>query len=215
MKIVKLWRVARSPNFLLYIIALFDQDFRMIEDQWISDLEKSERYAVQHDTHIIGSLTTMAIEDEQRIVRKMEQIGLKMIEVDAGCPHYDDFQRDEWGTDKLLTARTMNDLISKVKPITEVVSIPVVVKLSPMAFADLVSMTRWAIEKCGAAGVTCHNRFMGLMIDIETENPFLHSYASVGGPWMLPLSLRWVGKSIKLSLRFQYLGLQEHLTGKM
>lgn len=190
----ELVRGGKIPRFFTLYYRAIRPGFPDDEDKWIADLEKSEKYAIQHDTHVIGSLTTMAIEDERRIARKMEQIGLKMIEVDAGCPHFDDFRGDEWGTDKLLTARTMNDLVSKVKPITEVVSIPVIVKLSPMAYADLVSMTRWSIEKCGAVGVTCHNRFMGLMIDIETGKPFLQSYASVGGPWMLPLSLRWVGK---------------------
>ena len=193
-EIRELVRGGKIPRFFTLYYRAIRPGFPDDEDKWIADLEKSEKYAIQHDTHVIGSLTTMAIEDERRIARKMEQIGLKMIEVDAGCPHFDDFRGDEWGTDKLLTARTMNDLVSKVKPITEVVSIPVIVKLSPMAYADLVSMTRWSIEKCGAVGVTCHNRFMGLMIDIETGKPFLQSYASVGGPWMLPLSLRWVGK---------------------
>ncbi len=182
------------PKFFTLYYRAVRPGFPDNEDQWIEELEKSEKYAARHDAHIIGSLTTMASEDERRVARKMEQIGLKMIEVDAGCPHFDEYKGDEWGIDKLVTARTMNDLIGKVKPVTEAVSIPVFVKLSPMAYSDLVSMTRWAVEKCGAAGVTCHNRFTGLMIDIETGRPFLEGYAGVGGPWMLPLSLRWVGR---------------------
>lgn len=165
------------------------------EDEWIEELEKSEKYAVQHDAHVVGSMTTMSAEDEKRVARKMEQIGLKILEIDAGCPLFDEYAGDEYaGMERLVTARTMNDLINKVRPVTEVVSIPVFVKLSPMAYIDLISMTRWAVEKCGAVGVTCHNRFNGLMIDIETGKPFLQGYAGVGGPWMLPLSLRWVGR---------------------
>ncbi|OGP89701.1 MAG: hypothetical protein A2156_00640 [Deltaproteobacteria bacterium RBG_16_48_10] len=182
-------------SFTLYYRAV-RPGFPDHEDEWIEELEKSEKYAVQHDAHVIGSLTTMPTEDQRRVSKKMEQIGLKILEIDAGCPHFDEYTGDEYrgGNETLVTARTLNDLIRKVKPVTEVVTIPVFVKLSPMAYSDLVSMTRWAVEKCGAVGVTCHNRFTGLMIDIETGKPYLQGYAGVGGPWMLPLSLRWVGR---------------------
>ena len=182
-------------NFTLFYRAV-RPGFPDNEDQWIEELEKSEKYAVQHDAHVIGSLTTMPTEDQRRVSKKMEQIGLKMLEIDAGCPHYDEFTGDAYkvGDETLIIARTFEHITSKVKPVTETVSIPVFVKLSPMAYGDLVSQTRWAMEKCGAAGVTCYNRFIGLMVDTEAGKPFLQTYGGVGGPWMLPLSLRWVGK---------------------
>jgi dihydroorotate dehydrogenase (fumarate)/dihydropyrimidine dehydrogenase (NAD+) subunit PreA len=177
------------------------------EDEWIEELEKSEKYAVLHDAHVVGSLTTMPVEDQKRVARKMEQIGLTMLEIDAGCPHFDEYVGGKYeGMEKLVTARKVSDLNDKVKPVTEAVSVPVFAKLSPMAYTDLVTLTRWVVETCGASGVTCHNRFMGLMIDIEAGKPFLQGYAGVGGPWMLPLSLRWVGRIHQAMPKVQVLG---------
>jgi dihydroorotate dehydrogenase/Pyruvate/2-oxoacid:ferredoxin oxidoreductase delta subunit len=158
------------------------------EDKWIEELEKTEKYAVQNDAHVIGSLFTMPAEDQARISKKMEQIGLKMLEIDAGCPHPTELRATGF-----VTVRDVDVMKQNVTPVTNAVSIPVFAKLSPMT-TDLVTMAHCATNQCGAAGVTCHNRFMGFLIDIETGKPLLSGYAGVGGPWMLPISLRWVSK---------------------
>lgn len=182
-------RGGNIPKFYTFYSRSCAPGFPDNEDEWLEELEKSEKYAVEQGAHVIGSLITMPTEDQIRVARKMEEIGLKMLEIDVGCPHPDEYM----GTERLVTARYVDDLRDKVKPVTDAVSIPVFAKLSPMA-TDLVNMAHSAVKEFGAAGVTCHNRFLGLMIDIEAGKPFLSGYAGVGGPWMLPLSLRWVGK---------------------
>jgi dihydroorotate dehydrogenase (fumarate)/dihydropyrimidine dehydrogenase (NAD+) subunit PreA len=77
-----------------------------------------------------------------------------------------------------------------VRAVKEVVSIPVVVKLTPDQSRPLDVARR--VREAGADAVTATNRYTGFAVDIETGEPRLAGPAGIGGPWTKPLSLRWV-----------------------
>jgi dihydroorotate dehydrogenase (fumarate)/dihydropyrimidine dehydrogenase (NAD+) subunit PreA len=79
-----------------------------------------------------------------------------------------------------------------IKTVTDAVSIPIVAKLTPQV-NDLAEMAR-LMKTNGAAGVTVSNRYVGFAVDIDTAKPQLSGWAGVGGPWMKPLTLRWISK---------------------
>jgi len=122
------------------------------------------------------------------------QAGADMVELDMGCPHPKGLAYKtggEVGQDPELAA-------SITKLVKEAVEVPVFVKLTPEAVD--VTLVAKNVEKAGANGVTAINRYPALDIDVETGRPLLHS--SVGGPWMLPITLKWIAKlasTIKIS----------------
>ncbi len=157
------------------------------EDDWMEELVRTQQYAAQHDAVVIGSVAGHpTIEETIRLARKIEQTGVKMLEIDLGCPQVE--QMEEKGA--LL--KREEEYFERTKALTEVLSIPLIIKLSPQQ-SDLVETSR-GVSEVGAAAVTCHNRFLGFMPDLETAKPILWTFGGVGGPWMLPIALRWVAK---------------------
>ena len=51
------------------------------------------------------------------------------------------------------------------------------------------------MREAGASAVTLTNRFLGFVVNIETARPFIYGHAGVGGPWVKPLTLRWISKT--------------------
>lgn len=157
------------------------------EDDWIEELAKTQEYAAKSDAHVIGSIFgSKVIEDMTRLARKMEQAGLKMLEVDLGCPNVEKMK------EKGALLKTSQDYFDIAREIVKSVSIPVIIKLSPQQ-ADLAATAK-GVKEAGAAGVTCQNRFLGLCIDIDNAKPYIWGWAGVGGPWMLPISIGWVSR---------------------
>jgi len=169
------------------------------EDEWIEELAKAQKYASKFDSYVIGSIFgSKVIGDMTRLARKMEQAGLKMLEIDLGCPNVEQM-REKGG---LL--KTSQDYFDVTREIVKSVSIPVSIKLSPQQ-ADL-AVTAKGVKEVGAAAVTCHTRFLGLCIDIDNAKPHIWGLAGVGGPWMLPITLGWVSRIYDAVPGFPILG---------
>jgi dihydroorotate dehydrogenase (fumarate)/dihydropyrimidine dehydrogenase (NAD+) subunit PreA len=157
------------------------------EDAWIEELAKTQEYAAKSDSYVIGSIFgSKVIDDMTRLAGKMEQAGLKMLEVDLGCPNVEKMK------EKGGLLKTSQDYFDVTQEIVKSVSIPVIIKLSPQQ-ADLAATAK-GVREVGAAGVTCQNRFLGLCIDIDNAKPYIWGWAGVGGPWMLPISIGWVSR---------------------
>lgn len=157
------------------------------EDDWLEELTKTQKYAEKSGAQIIGSVFGETdVNDMIRLAKGIEQTGIKMLELDLGCPQPEEMEIQGG----LLKAS--QEYIDVTKAVVKNVSIPVFIKLSPQQ-ADLVVTTK-AVKEAGAAGVTCHNRFLGFCIDIDNARPYIWGWAGVGGPWMLPIALRWVSK---------------------
>ena len=169
------------------------------EDEWIEELAKTQEYASKFDAFVIGSIFGSAdINDMTRLARKMEQAGLKMIEIDLGCPNVEKMK------EKGALLKTSQDYFDVAQGIVKSVSIPVFIKLSPQQ-ADLAATAR-GVKEVGAAGVCCQNRFLGLCIDIDNAKPYIWGWAGVGGPWMLPITLGWVSRIYDAVPDFPILG---------
>ena len=77
-----------------------------------------------------------------------------------------------------------------VAAVKAVVDIPIMVKLSPMA--DNLMVIAQSVQQAGAEAVTVNGRFTGFCVDITTGQPYIGGPAGVGGPWVKPITLRWV-----------------------
>lgn len=169
------------------------------EDEWIEELTKAQKYASASDAYIIGSIFgSKVIDDMTRLAKKMEQAGLKALEVDLGCPNVEKMK------EKGALLKVSQDYFDVAREIVTSVSIPVFIKLSPQQ-ADLAATAK-GVKEVGAAGVVCQNRFLGLSIDINSAKPHIWGWAGVGGPWMLPISIGWVSRIHDTVPNFPVLG---------
>lgn len=156
---------------------------------WIETLQRVQEVADKHGSVLVGSIGTGPLEKMVETAVRMEKAGLRIIELDAGCPQVSQLGLSQ--TDmELVKSHDIAGMIAKA--VTDAVSIPVIYKVAAEGH-DIIETCR-AVKEAGAAGVTLINRYVGFLVDIESGSPHLNSMAGVGGPWVLPLSLRWVSQ---------------------
>ncbi len=167
-------------------------------EAWLKEMKKTKEYAEDTGAVLIGSIVGRTFDEWGKLGKMMEEVGADMIELDLGCPHPRELHyksSSEIGQDPEAAA-----LVTKV--VKEATTIPVFSKLTPEA-VNVVTVAQ-AVEKAGADGITAINRFPALEVDIETGRPLLHStFAGVGGPWMRPITLKWIAKlarSVKIPI---------------
>ncbi len=158
--------------------------------EWMKVLKEVKRIADAEGTVLIGSGLGPHIEDWVEQAKMMEDIGLEIVELNFGCPHPYSMKLGaktgmEIGQDIELSSEI-------VKAVTSAVSIPIIAKLTQQV-TDVVAVAQ-AMKDSGAAGVTISNRYVGFVVDVETGKPLLNGWAGVGGPWVKPLTLRWISK---------------------
>ncbi len=154
---------------------------------WLKEVEQARKIGDKEGCVVIGSIASTEVEGWVKLAKMMEQTGVKMIELNFGCPHPAQMEETKTG---MLVGQDKELASEIVRAVTENVPIPVVVKLTPQV-ADMVEIAR-AVKEAGASAVTVMNRFMGFCVDVEKAEPYIYGLAGVGGPWAKPLTLRWV-----------------------
>lgn len=158
-------------------------------EEWMEELKEVQTAAQQNDCVLIGSVGGTVSESWAKISRMIEDVGIKLIELNFGCPHPSEMEGAKTG---MLIGQDREAAMEITYAVVKAVKVPVIIKFTPQV-ADLVEMVK-AVKSAGASAVTLTNRFVGFCLDIETGKPYLHGWAGVGGPWVKPLILRWVSK---------------------
>ena len=154
---------------------------------WAAWLKETQAYADDRGAHIIASVGAGSFDSWQDISRMAEDCGIPMLELNLGCPHPTQMEGAQAG---VLICQNPAASAEVTAAVVEAVNIPVMVKLSPEA-ANLTVIAQ-SVQAAGAAAVTVNSRFTGFCVDIETGAPFIGGPAGVGGPWIKPVTLRWV-----------------------
>lgn len=154
---------------------------------WMKEMREARRYCDKYDTILIGSVGGGSFEEWINLSKELVEAGADILELNFGCPHPRGQKLGyELGRDPELGAEI-------VRAIKKELSIPVFVKLTAEG-TDIVEVAK-KIVSAGADGITAVNRFQALDIDINTGRPLLHgTFAGIGGPWMLPITLKWIAK---------------------
>ncbi|ADL12006.1 4Fe-4S dicluster domain-containing protein [Acetohalobium arabaticum] len=161
-------------------------------DEWMKQMEEAAEYCHEHDVRLIGSISGTTMESWQDLAQRIEATGIDMLELNFGCPHPRDL---DYKSGQVLGS-SPEAAAEVTEAVVEVVDIPVFIKVTPEAVSPVEVTKR--VTEAGAAGVTAINRYPALDIDIEDGRPLLHStYAGVGGPWMRPITLKWLSKISK------------------
>ncbi len=161
-------------------------------DDWLRQLEEATEYCHENDVRMVGSISGTTMDKWQELAQQQEEIGVDMLELNFGCPHPRDL---DYKSGQVLGS-SPKAAAEVTKAVAEVIDIPLFIKVTPEAVSP-VEVTRKVME-AGADGVTAINRFPALDIDLDTGRPLLHgTYSGVGGPWMRPITLKWLSKISK------------------
>ena len=159
-------------------------------DAWAAELRAAVAYAEQRDTVVIGSVAGTEPKAWAELCRVVESTGVPLIEMNFGCPHPSEMVGAKTG---MVVGQDPEAAAEAVAAAAAAVQVPLIAKLTPQV-SDVVAVAR-RVREAGASAVTLTNRFMGFAVDAETARPHIYGWAGVGGPWVKPLTLRWVSKS--------------------
>lgn len=157
--------------------------------EWMDELGEARKAGAENDCVVIGSIAGSSPAGWAQLARMVEDTGVPLLELNFGCPHPSEMKGTPTG---MLVGQDKAAAMEATAAAVQAVKIPVVVKLTPQV-TDVVEMAR-AVKSAGASGVTIINRFVGFVVDAETAKPLIHGWGGVGGPWVKPLTLRWVSK---------------------
>lgn len=157
-------------------------------DRWLDDAVELDREAKLQDAYAIPSIIVADLDRAVEMARKVEQAGLRALELNIGTPYATEATKGavttEFNPDRATTM---------VAAVTGAVSIPVWIKLTGQSerVPDLVQ----ASFEGGGSAVIMAGRLLGLIPDVETLKPALGTSLGIGGFWNLPLTCHWLALS--------------------
>ena len=155
--------------------------------EFIKEIKETLNYAAEHDTTVIGSIGSTETSGWVELAKQMEDAGVPLIELNFGCPHPKLMPGVRTG---MNVGQDFDYGCEITQAVAEAVDVPIMIKVTPQV-TDLIQFSG-RLKEAGAAAVTLTNRFLGFVPDIETGKPLIYGQAGVGGPWIKPLTLRWV-----------------------
>jgi dihydroorotate dehydrogenase/NAD-dependent dihydropyrimidine dehydrogenase PreA subunit len=156
-------------------------------EEFLPQIRETLKYAAEHGATVIGSVASTEISGWVELAKQIEDAGVPLIECNFGCPHPHMMPGVRTG---MNVGQDFDYGCEITQAVCDAVSVPVMIKVTPQV-TDLVLFTE-RLKKAGASAVTLTNRFIGFVPDIETGKPFIYGQAGIGGPWVKPLTLRWI-----------------------
>ena len=156
---------------------------------FLPEIKKALEYAARHETVVIGSIASTESQGWVKLARQMEDAGVPLIELNFGCPHPKLMPGVRTG---MNVGQDFDHACDITRAVGEAVQVPIMIKVTPQV-TDLIEFSG-RLHKAGAAAVTLTNRYLGFIPDIETAKPLIYGWAGAGGPWVKPLTLRWISQ---------------------
>lgn len=158
-------------------------------EDFLTEIRETLAYAADHDAVVIGSIGSIELEGWVTLARQMEDAGVPLLELNFGCPHPKLMPGVRTG---MNVGQDFDYACEITQAVAAAVAIPIMIKVTPQV-ADLVTFSG-RLRDVGAQAVTLTNRFIGFVPDIETGKPLIYGQAGIGGPWVKPLTLRWINE---------------------
>lgn len=157
-------------------------------ERWLEILTRMDVHARAHEAWVVASLIPADPDELIRLASDVEAAGLRWLELNLSAPHAG--EAPEGAIERVAGAARVRELTARVRSAT---SLPLTVKLTAES-DDLVALAA-AAREAGADAIVMTGRHMALLPDLETRRPLLGTFGAIGGPWALPLVLRWVAKT--------------------
>ena len=158
-------------------------------EEFEKEIREAVRYASGQDAVVIGSIASTEIPGWAELGKRIEGAGVPLIELNFGCPHPKLMPGMRTG---MNVGQDFDYACEITHAVAEAVGVPIIIKVTPQV-TDLIEFSG-SLMKAGASAVTLTNRFLGFVPDIETGKPLIYGEAGVGGPWIKPLTLRWINE---------------------
>jgi len=159
-------------------------------ETWMEQLVALDREAAAQGSYVIPSLILSDLDQCARYARAIEQMGLRVLEVNIGAPHGEEAARGA-----IVLERSGERIATIVRTLRAATRLPLWIKLTGQS-EDVAALAD-AARQAGADAVVMMGRFMGFLPDLDSEAPMLGTSAALGGGWALPLTARWVALSRK------------------
>ncbi|WP_161892647.1 dihydroorotate dehydrogenase [Pseudomonas juntendi] len=159
-------------------------------DEWLAELVVLDREAREQQAYVVPSLILSDLEQCAAFAQRIEQAGLRVLELNIGAPH-----GEEAAKGAIVLERGAARIEAIVRRLRQATSLPLWIKLTGQS-EDVVGLAQ-AARRGGADSVVLMGRFMGFLPDLETGLPLLGTSAAIGGSWALPLTARWVMQTRK------------------
>lgn len=156
-------------------------------EEFLPEVVQAVKYAQERDAVVIGSVASTEHEGWVTLAKQMEDTGVPLLECNYGCPHPHMMPGVKTGME---VGQDFDYALEVTRMVCEAVDIPVMIKVTPQV-TSLVAFSGDLLD-AGAQAVTLTNRFIGFVPDIETGKPLVWGQAGIGGPWVKPLTMRWI-----------------------
>ena len=134
-------------------------------------------------TSVIANLSGSTAESYEEGARLLEETEVDAIELNISCPNV-----SKGGAAFGMTCEDASGITRRIR---EIVSKPLIVKLTPQA-SDVAAVAMSCVS-AGADAISLCNSFQGVAIDIEKARPVFEKIkAGFGGPAVRPIALRLV-----------------------
>ncbi|WP_412065757.1 tRNA-dihydrouridine synthase [Rhizobium sp. SYY.PMSO] len=169
-------------------------------DAWLEQTATLDREARNDDCIVVASIILSELNHAVSMARQVEQAGLRVLELNIGTPYASQAAKGAVSTE--LKPERIAEIVSAVRA---AISLPVWVKITGQS--ERVPDLAEAAFGAGGDAVVMAGRLLGLIPDLETQEPLLGTTLGVGGIWHLPLTCQW------LALTRSKLGLGRPLIG--
>jgi dihydroorotate dehydrogenase (fumarate)/dihydropyrimidine dehydrogenase (NAD+) subunit PreA len=156
-------------------------------EEFLPEVRETVAYAHECNAVVIGSIASTDVSGWVELGKQIEDVGVPLIELNFGCPHPKMMPGVRTG---MNVGQDFDYALEITQAVADAVAVPTMIKVTPQV-ADLVEFSG-RLKQAGAAAVTLTNRFIGFVPDIETGKPLIYGKAGAGGPWIKPLTLRWI-----------------------
>ncbi len=158
-------------------------------EDFMKEIRETVRYGETRDAAVIGSIGSIEEQGWTDLAKQMQDGGVPLLELNFGCPH----PKLMPGVKTGMNVGQDFDYATRItEAVANAVDVPIMIKVTPQV-SDLVGFSGRLLD-VGASAVTLTNRFIGFVPDLETGKPLIYGQAGIGGPWIKPLTLRWINE---------------------
>jgi dihydroorotate dehydrogenase (NAD+) catalytic subunit len=156
-------------------------------DVWLEKLVRLDCEASAMDSYVVGKLSLANLEECVRMAERMQEAGLRVIEVMAGAVHGEQAVKGA-----ISLVRDPAGVQAIVEALRKRIKLPLWVKLP---HGEDMSLLAKAAMDAGADAVSFIDRTLAMVPDLRTRAPFLGTFGAIGGPWALPITCRWLART--------------------
>ncbi|RAI43528.1 tRNA-dihydrouridine synthase [Rhodoplanes roseus] len=179
------WDASAPPHaFVACRSGLSPQPF----EAWLEQTAMLDREAKAFDAYAVASLILAELEPAVAMARRIEQAGVRVLELNIGTPYASQAAKGAVSTE--LDPARITTIVSAVRA---AIKIPLWIKITGQS--ERVPELAAAAVAAGGEAVIMAGRSLGLIPDVETFEPMLGTTLGVGGHWNLPLTCQWLALS--------------------